>query len=188
MGLIVEALDTQEKAAHYPTLLPAAKARQSSLERPVDKAQDQAPNPDTSNKAWRELVEKAVEDLIAPDLVSWMSDDKSFSDVQFVDRALEDVKARYIECVEPVYCQDEADQRPSGGRFTTPLRLGARHSRGIWADYLVSSCTAGRPIAARRPTDWRSTASMHTWKSRASCWTGARKTSHRKSAKRFTSP
>lgn len=188
MGLIVEALDTQEKAAHYPTLLPAAKARQSSLERPVDKAQDQAPNPDTSNKAWRELVEEAVEDLIAPDLVSWMSDDGSFSDVQFVDRALEDVKARYIECVQPVDSQDVSDQRPSGGRFTTPLRPGARHLRGTWADCLASSCTAGRPIVDLRPTDWRSTASTHTWRSRASYWTVAWKTPHRKSAKRFTSP
>ena len=101
---ILDSLDTQEKAVYYPTLLPAAKARKSSLDQPIDHVQleDPTPHPDTSGTAWRELVEAAVEVIIDPDFVAWMHDDNSFSDMQFAKRALNDVKARYIECVEPV--------------------------------------------------------------------------------------
>lgn len=97
----MDSLEAQEKAAYYPAILLVAKARQSSSEKSA--VQDPILSADTSSNEWRMLARTAVEEIIAPDVVAWMDDDDSYSDVQFMNRALKDIKARYTECVVLVH-------------------------------------------------------------------------------------
>lgn len=124
-------MGAQERAAYYPSLLLAVKERQSLLGKPV--VQDPTLDSDTSSSTRRVLSRTAVGAIIVPDIVAWMNDDDSFSDVQFVSRALEDIKARYTECVDPVYpimmsligvLQETALRQHCDGARSTRARIG----------------------------------------------------------------
>ncbi|KZT71549.1 hypothetical protein DAEQUDRAFT_111495 [Daedalea quercina L-15889] len=93
--LILDALDTREKATYYPSLLHAVKTRQNSLRGEKTKTVDAALTSRSANSNWRALVKKSVETIIEPDRVDWMDDENSFSDTQYMARAVQEVEQRY---------------------------------------------------------------------------------------------
>ncbi|KAH9938115.1 uncharacterized protein B0H18DRAFT_1080892 [Fomitopsis serialis] len=92
---ILDVLDTPEKALYFSSLLQAVKARRRSSDSTKDKACGATTSPSNANTAWRMLIRKNVEAIVEPDAVDWMDDESSFSDAQYMARALQEVEDRY---------------------------------------------------------------------------------------------
>lgn len=90
---IKEFVQSQGQDTGYASILKA-------LDKPTRAAKlAQSPISDDAALQWRRNVRNIVRRIIRPEDVDWMDDEEAIGDVQFIERALIDVRSRFARSV-----------------------------------------------------------------------------------------